>query len=66
MNKRHYIRPTTEIIMQMDEICGHGFGFSKEKTGTDEQGANENTFEEEDPWNDLSGWDDLGSWGTEE
>lgn len=66
MNKRHYIRPTTEIIMQMDETC-YGFGFSQEpETGTDEYWANENTFEEEDPWGNLSGWDDLGSWGIDE
>ena len=67
MNKRHYIRPTTEIIMQMDETC-YGFGFSQEpETGTVEFFANENTFEDEDdPWNNLSGWDDLGSWGIDE
>lgn len=56
MIKEKYITPTTEVIFQMDEICQ--YRFSKPQTSTDEVGANETVFmEEEDAWYDDFGYD---------
>ena len=46
MTKEIYIIPVTEVIFQMDEICQ--CGFSAPSTSTDEVGANETMFLDED------------------
>ncbi|MBR1525649.1 MAG: hypothetical protein IJ640_03205 [Prevotella sp.] len=56
MTKEKYITPTTEVIFQMDEICQ--YGFSKPQTSTDEVGANETVFiDEEEDWINDFGYD---------
>lgn len=58
MTKKIYIIPVTEVIFQMDEICQ--FGFSGPSTSTDEVGANETMFLDED-----GDWDWDGDWDHE-
>ncbi|MBO6296359.1 MAG: hypothetical protein J6M54_02415 [Prevotella sp.] len=67
MEKMKYIVPETDIINISGKQNMMDDWGAPSKTGTWDNGANENTFEDEDdPWNNLSGWDDLGGWSQEE